>query len=146
MAPWILTILSWRSWKKQQKQKGHSDFPPPFFREIGHKTLRGQVFSLYLEESNSLISEDKGTQRRILTNRACQVSPSWLHCLHIYIYFLGPHLQHLEAPRPGVQWKLQLQAYTTALGNARSSTHWAGPGIKSASSCMLVVFFSPEPQ
>ena len=28
--------------------------------------------------------------------------------------FLGPHPQHIEVPRLGVQWELQLPAYTTA--------------------------------
>ena len=35
--------------------------------------------------------------------------------LYIYLfYFLGPHLQHMEAPRLGVESELQLPAYTTA--------------------------------
>ena len=36
--------------------------------------------------------------------------------------------------------------YTTAHGNARSLTHWKRPGIKPASSQMLVRFISAEPQ
>ena len=35
-------------------------------------------------------------------------------CLYIYIGFLGPHPQHIEAPRLGVESELQLPAYTTA--------------------------------
>ena len=30
-----------------------------------------------------------------------------------FIFFLGPHLQHMEVPRLGVEWELQLLAYTT---------------------------------
>ena len=30
--------------------------------------------------------------------------------------FLGPHLQHMEVPRLGVELELQLLAYTTATG------------------------------
>ena len=61
-------------------------------------------------------------------------------------------LQHRELPMLGVESKLQLLAYTTATldpshicdlccscGNARSLTHWARPGIKSASSSSWVL-------
>ena len=57
----------------------------------------------------------------------------------IYLFiFLGPHPWHMEVPRVGVEWELQLLAYTTATampdhrpsvtyitahGNARSLTH-----------------------
>ena len=36
-------------------------------------------------------------------------SPFFLFC------FLGQHLQHMEVPRLGVKWELQLLAYTTAI-------------------------------
>ena len=32
----------------------------------------------------------------------------------ISFFFLGPHLQHKEVPRLGVESELQLPAYTTA--------------------------------
>ena len=32
----------------------------------------------------------------------------------IIFFFLGLHLQHMEVPRLGVEWELQLTAYTTA--------------------------------
>ena len=35
--------------------------------------------------------------------------------------------------------------YTTGQGNARSLTHWAGPGIKPTSSWILVRFVTTEP-
>ena len=70
--------------------------------------------------------------------------------------FLGPHLWPMEVPRIGVESQLQLPAYTTATamrapsnvhdlyttahGNAGSLTHWARPGIKPASSWILVRF------
>ena len=31
-----------------------------------------------------------------------------------FAFFLGPHPQHMEFPRLGVESELQLQAYTTA--------------------------------
>ena len=41
--------------------------------------------------------------------------------------------------------ELWLLAYATAQGNTRSSTHWVRPGIKPASSCILVVFVTAAP-
>lgn len=59
----ILNILSWRSLRKEQKQEGHSDLAPilPTW-EVGHKTLLREVLSLFPEERNFLISENKGTR------------------------------------------------------------------------------------
>ena len=34
--------------------------------------------------------------------------------LFFFLVFLGPHLQHMEVPRPGVKSELQLLVYTTA--------------------------------
>ena len=34
--------------------------------------------------------------------------------LFLCVYFLGPHLQHMEVPRLGAEMELQLPAYTTA--------------------------------
>ena len=34
--------------------------------------------------------------------------------LIFYFCFLGPHPGHMEVPRLGVKWELQLPAYTTA--------------------------------
>ena len=67
----------------------------------------------------------------------------------------------MEVPRLGENWsctcwltpqsqKCQIRttsaACTEAHGNARSLTHWAGPGIKHASSWILVKFITTEPQ
>ena len=60
--------------------------------------------------------------------------------------FLEPHPQHVEVPRLRVKSDLQLLAYTTAHSNAGSLTHWVRPGIKPASSCILVRFASVAPQ
>ena len=40
------------------------------------------------------------------------------------IFFLGPHMQHMEVPRPGVQSELQLPAYTTATASPDPSHIW----------------------
>ena len=76
-----------------------------------------------------------------------------------FVCFLGPHLWRMEVPRLGVEAGLQhrptpqpqqcgIQAapvtYTTAHGNARSLTHGVRPGIKSASSGMLVRSIATE--
>ena len=66
--------------------------------------------------------------------------------------FLGPHLWHMEVPRLGSNWELQLRpkpqpqkrcipaasvTYTTVFGNGASLTRWARPGIKPSSSLTL---------
>ena len=40
-----------------------------------------------------------------------------------FVCFLGPQLWHMEVPKLGVESELQLPAYATADGNARSLTH-----------------------
>ena len=35
-------------------------------------------------------------------------------CMYLFIYFLGPHLWHMDVPRLGVELELQLLAYPTA--------------------------------
>ena len=79
-------------------------------------------------------------------------------CLFVCFYFLGPHLWPMEVPRLGVKLELQLPqpqqcgiqmesvTYTTAHSNAESLTHWTRPGIEPASSWILVVFVTSEPQ
>ena len=78
-----------------------------------------------------------------------------------FSFFLGPHMQHSEVPRLGVELELQLWpmlqqywilaasvTYTTAHVNLNTwyLTHWARPGIVSRSSWMLVGFLPAEPQ
>ena len=67
----------------------------------------------------------------------------------------------MEIPRLGIKSELQLPAYATATAmpdlscvfdystahsNARSLTHGAEPGIQPASSWILIVFVTAEPQ
>ena len=40
--------------------------------------------------------------------------------------FLGPHLWHMEVPRLGVEWELQLPAYTTATTGTQQDTNPTG--------------------
>ena len=82
-------------------------------------------------------------------------------CVCVCVYFLGPHLHHMEGPRLGVKLDLQLLAYTTATApldprrisdlchshsNARSLAHWVRLGIEPTSSWILVWFVTTEPQ
>ena len=84
----------------------------------------------------------------------------WNCSLFFFFFFLGPHLRHMEFPRltaesgyscwptPQTQQygiRATSATYTIAHCNARSLTHWAGPGIKPASSWMLVRFVTTEP-
>ena len=79
----------------------------------------------------------------------------------LFSFFLEPCMWHMEVLRLGVESELQLPAmpqlqqcgilaasetYTTAQSNSGSLTHWARPGIKPASSWILVRFFTIEPQ
>ena len=50
--------------------------------------------------------------------------------LLFFLFIVTP----MEVPRLGANSELQLQAYATACGNARSFTHWARPGIEPTSS------------
>ena len=83
------------------------------------------------------------------------------YSLSLFFSFLGLHLWHMEVPRPGVEWELQLPGYTiatatqdpsscatytTAQSNARSLTHWARPGMEPATSWFPVGFVSAAPQ
>ena len=46
-----------------------------------------------------------------------------LFFIHSFFFFFGPHLEHVDGPRLGAEWELQLPAYITAHGNAGSLTH-----------------------
>ena len=77
----------------------------------------------------------------------------------VFFAFLGLYPRHMETPRLGVKWELQLPfyatatatghvsrictTYTTAHSNARCLTHCKKPGI--ASSWILVGFSTTEP-
>ena len=81
--------------------------------------------------------------------------------IYFIFVFLGPYPWHMEVPRLGVAWELQLPAYTTATatldpsciltyttahGNNGSLTHWARPGIEPVSTWILVRFVYTAPQ
>ena len=40
--------------------------------------------------------------------------PLWSYTPPLFFVFLGPHLQHVQVPRLGIESELQLQAYTIA--------------------------------
>ena len=78
-----------------------------------------------------------------------------------FFFFLGPHIQHMEVPRLGVNQSYSCQpiphpqqcgigaasaTYTKAHGNARSLIHWVKSGIKLSSSWIPVRFLTVEPQ
>ena len=79
----------------------------------------------------------------------------------IIICFLGPHPQHMEVPRLGVEWELQVPAYATATEipdpscvcdlhhsswQCQTLIHWARPGFEPATSWFLVGFTSTVPE
>ena len=77
-------------------------------------------------------------------------------CLFVCLSFviLGPHPQHMEVPRLGVELSYSCQPTpqpqqlgiralsATAHGNTGSLTHWLRPGIKPITSWFLVGFVS----
>ena len=63
-----------------------------------------------------------------------------------FLCFLGPHHWHTEVPRLEAESELELLAYTTAHGNARSPTYQVRSGIQPASSWIPVGFVSTEAQ
>jgi len=76
-------------------------------------------------------------------------------CVGCVCVCLGPHPRHMEVPRLGVKSEPQPQQHqiqvesvtcTTAHSNAGSLTHGARPGIKPASSWILVGLVTTEPQ
>ena len=94
------------------------------------------------------------------TNQDCRFLIIILPDFFFLFCFLGQQVQHMEVPRRGVELELQLPAYTTATAMPDSScihnllhrsqqcwilTHWAKPGIKPASSRILVGFITAEP-
>ena len=80
--------------------------------------------------------------------------------LGFFFFFLGPHMLYMEVPRLGVEWELQLLAYSTATAMTDLSCicnlHHSSqqdqllnplrPGIKPTSSWILVRFLSIEAQ
>ena len=82
--------------------------------------------------------------------------------IYLFIFvFLPPHPWHMEVPRLGIEWELQLPATATVTATRDPScicnihhssqqcgsfTHWARPRIKHASSWILVRFVSAEPR
>ena len=57
-------------------------------------------------------------------------SSATLVIFYLFLFvFLGPHPQHMEVPRLGVELGLQLLAYTTAHRNARFLTTEQGHGL-----------------
>ena len=78
-----------------------------------------------------------------------------------FFVFLGPHPQHMEVPRLGVESELWLLAYATATAlpdlsctcdlhhssrQCRSLTHWVRPGIEPASLQIPVEFIIADPR
>ena len=61
--------------------------------------------------------------------------------LVFFFCFLGLHPWHIEVLRLGVELQLQLPTYATATASSAGSLNsWARPGIKPASSWILVGF------
>ena len=104
--------------------------------------LSNANISLYPSHASS------GVLSKIILKGCYEFSSAYHRFIFYYFFFLGPHLQYMEAPRLGVESELQLQptpqpqqhqirvttaTYATACGNAGSLTHRARLRIKPAS-------------
>ena len=69
-----------------------------------------------------------------------------LFFIHSFFFFFGPQPDHVDGPRLGAEWELQLPAYTTGHGNTGALTHGVRPGIEPASWWILVRFLTSGPQ
>ena len=110
----------------------------------------GEIIPLKLQESWPIgcmnEHEDLGQKSSSLGSYdkfGCLAFPTLRLLIFFFFFcFLGPHGQHMEVSRLGVELELQLLA-SSHLG---SLTHWARPGIEPASSWMLAGFVSTAPQ
>ena len=69
-----------------------------------------------------------------------------LHTFYLFIFsFLGPHPQLYGGSQASGRIRATAAGLCHSHSNTRSLTHWEKPGIKSASSWMLVRFISTEP-
>ena len=86
------------------------------------------------------------------SNKSTLASGKFFGCF-VFLVFLGPHPQHMEVSRPGVESEVQQQAYATVTATQDPScicdlqhrsqqcrTHWAKSGIKPTSSWIQVRF------
>lgn len=94
MAPWDIDSFRLKEARKQNSRTVVLiPAPTPFPLEVDHKTVRRDAPSPYPQERSILISEDKGTPRRILTIRICYVFPSLSHLPSFsFTYHILPRL------------------------------------------------------
>ena len=113
------------------------------------------------KETPTRRSEDFILLRPTHSEHFCQ-NPSGLFCLFFFFYFRAAPVAYANSQATG--WiraaptglhhshskagstRATSPTYTTAHSNTRSLTHWARPGIESASSWILVKFITTEPQ
>ena len=124
--PWD---ISWEKRSYGHSFKGVVGRKLPAEAKLTHGTFASSVSSL----------DEPKTQSRLccLQTRKCPETKynfmSWLrwrifrnsHCICFCLFvccFLRPHPRHIELPRLGVEWELQLSAYTTATAT-RDPTH-----------------------
>ena len=104
--------------------------------------LQGQLQGQCVEKTDGM--EDTRAQP-VKLHRLCSFSLSFPFFLFLFLFFcfLGLYPQHMDVPSLGIEWELQLPAYTTVHSNANPQP--ARPGIKPASLWILVGFLTHEP-
>ena len=90
--------ISWRNFEKMTEAGGSLWPSQTFSPERGHETLLWEVLSLFPEKKSTLISEDKGTHRRLLISRP-YCSPSLVRLPHIstqHLLFIKSNMKMLR--------------------------------------------------
>lgn len=97
MAPWQIEDFKMKELEKIA-ETGRSLWPSPVFSpKIGHKTLLQKVPSLFLRERSILISEGKGTLRRMPSKPDLPNSPVYYTCLILFILLYFSRTVHFSS-------------------------------------------------
>ena len=126
--------------------------PNGFFLYLKHLITYHRV-NFSLRYSIKSFTWVENTSCKTLSNASFHPPRATIILIYLFI-FLGPHLRHglkwsyscQPTPQPQQrQMRASRATYTTALGNARSLTHGARPGIELATSWFLVRFAPAVP-
>ena len=111
-APRVRLIL-WKGSRGQRPpRKRTSVVTPPPPEGAASALQRVQAFPTWLSQHIETSVQDSCLVKTG-ASRPHALSPHFLFYYYYYLSFLGPHLRHMEVPRPGVESELQPPAYTT---------------------------------
>ena len=139
---WISNPLWW--WCSYVETIGESNYPTLFYSLGFYFSL--WPFTNWLDDLGSYVNwvRKEGSPRFLLALYGLCLAFSFFSFSFSSFFSTGPHPQHMEVSRLGVESELQLRpnpitatldlsqsvTYSTACSNAGSLTHWARQGIK----------------